>query len=237
MSDNNNEKIRLTDDEKRQIDELSRAGEGVLAIASYLHVPPDAVRKHLRKATKDRAGKLSGAVFMIGLGLLFLLKVEFFPGIMFVLAATSLASGLGEKNLGGGLQGAVWLAGIGLFFSGLFSVPLLFILIGLSSLFAFFVRPTGGQAKKEAEDKDDWRGELRDGLKEAGREIRKEFGRHFDEEYEKRKNEERRYREVDEADRPPEKRKRGAMHLSDDGELMDIVDDEEDEEYQDKRRR
>jgi hypothetical protein len=245
MSDNDNAKIRLTDDEKRQIDELNHAGEGVLAIASYLHVPPESVRKHLRKATQDRAGKLSGAVFMIGLALTLIpgSPLSFWPGIMFVLAATSLASGLGAGQLGGALQGAIWLAGIGLVFSVGFSLPLLFILIGLSSLFGFFVRPSGSQAEKKAAKKDDWR-EVREGLKQAGREIsrefRKEFESHWEEEYEKRKNDERRSREADEADaadRPYEKPKRGAMRLSDDGELMDIVDDEEDEEYQDKRRR
>lgn len=169
MALGDDEKVRLTDDEKRQIEKLSRAGETAVEIADYLHVPPSAVRKHLRKTAKDRAGKLSGAVFMIGLALTLIpgSPISFWPGILFVLAATSLASGLGEGNMGSALQGAVWLAGIGLVFALGFSLPLLFLLIGLSSLFGLF--SWGRQSRRGAEDKEERRREMRDGLREAGR--------------------------------------------------------------------
>jgi DNA-binding CsgD family transcriptional regulator len=226
MALGDDEKVRLTDDEKRQIEKLSRAGETAVEIADYLHVSPSAVRKHLRKAAKDRAGKLSGAVFMISLALLLLTGFSV-GGFFFVLAATSLASGLGEGNMGSGLQGAVWLVAIGLIISGLFSLPLLLILIGLSSLFGLF--SWGRQSRRGVEDKAERRREMREGLREAGRAIRDGFRGRWDEEYEKRKNDERRYRDEDEGYQEYEKPKRGAMRLSDDGELIDIVDDEDEE--------
>ena len=43
---------------------------------------------------KRRADEISGAVFMIGLGLLFLLG--FWPGIMFVIGLTSIVQGLAD---------------------------------------------------------------------------------------------------------------------------------------------
>ncbi len=221
--------MQLTDDEKRQIDKMSRAGESVTAIADFLGVPPKEVRKYIQKAAKERAGKLPTAVFFIGLALLFIpgTGLAFWPGILFVFAATALASGLAEGHLGNGLQGAIWLTAIGLIFTVGFSLPLILILIGLSSLLGFLFRPGVGQPRRdEAEKKDDWKDELRDGLREAGRAIREGFQEAG---YEKRKNEERRYRarEEDRDDRDYEKPKRGAMRLSDDGELIDIVDDEE----------
>jgi hypothetical protein len=227
MANEYDKKIRLTDDEKQRIDELNRSGESVLSIAGYLNIPPDAVRNHLGKTTKDRASKLPTAVFFIGLALTMLpiSPIHFWPGILFVFAAVALTTGLTKGRLQSELKSAAWLTGIGLVFLLNFSLPLLLILIGLGSLFSFFTRPTAEQSEKKAEEKARRRREMRAGLREAGQKIREGIWGDSDDEYEyaKRKNDERRAPEADAYEKP----KRGTMRLSDDGELIDIVDEGE----------
>jgi hypothetical protein len=87
-----------------------------------------------------RGNQVSGAVFLIGLGLLFLTNF-WWPGILFVLGAAAIAQGLSEGRGWYALQGGIWLIGIGLVFSIGFSLPLLLILIGLSMLFGRLLRP------------------------------------------------------------------------------------------------
>jgi hypothetical protein len=87
-----------------------------------------------------RGNQVSGAVFLIGLGLLFLTNF-WWPGILFVLGAAAIAQGLSEGRGWYALQGGVWLIGIGLVFSIGFSLPLLLILLGLSMLCGTVFRP------------------------------------------------------------------------------------------------
>jgi hypothetical protein len=199
MPGNGGKKMRLSNNQKRQIDELNHAGEGILAIADYLDIPPDVVQKHLKKAAENRAEKLSGAVFMIGLGILFVpgIPVSFCPGIFFVLAIVTLLKGLAGGAYWSNLQGAGWLVGIGVVLQVGFNLPALLILIGVFSLMGYLLRPRATRQREV------------DG-------------------YEKRKNDERRASEV--LEYAYEKPKRGMLRLADDGEMIEIVD--EDEAYQ-----
>jgi hypothetical protein len=102
---------------------------------------------------KERVDQIAGGVFIIGLGLLFLGNIDFFPGILFVAGGSSLARGLAEGRRWYSVQGALWLIGIGLIFEFGFSFPLILILIGLSMLFGYAFKPPmlGGESHADEE--------------------------------------------------------------------------------------
>ncbi len=105
---------------------------------------------------KDRVDQVSGGVFLIGLALLFLTPLPFFPGILFVIGASSLSRGLAEGQEWTSVQGALWMFGLGLLFLVGFNFALLLILIGLSMLFGLTFKPpfmkTGCGGADEAGD-------------------------------------------------------------------------------------
>jgi hypothetical protein len=80
--------------------------------------------------SKQRADQIAGGVFLIGLGLLFTDVIDFWPGILFVLGASSLARGMAEGREWYTLTGGLGLIGLGLVFLMGFSWPLLLIIIG-----------------------------------------------------------------------------------------------------------
>ncbi|NPV67288.1 MAG: hypothetical protein HPY64_09115 [Anaerolineae bacterium] len=94
-----------------------------------------------RRLTKERADQIAGGVFLIGLAILFTTSIGFWPGILFVIGASSLARGMAEGREWYSVQGALWMIGLGLFFAVGFSLPLLLIVIGLSMLFGWRFRP------------------------------------------------------------------------------------------------
>ena len=108
---------------------------------------------------KDRVDQVSGGVFLIGLALLFLTPVPFFPGILFVIGASSLARGMAEGQEWTSVQGALWLFGLGLLFLVGFNFALLLILIGLSMLFGVVFKPSFMKAGCCDSDIDDISGE------------------------------------------------------------------------------
>ena len=90
---------------------------------------------------KIQADKLSGGIFLIGMGILFYTG-RWWPGIMFVIGAASIPEGLAKGRGWYGLQGAAWFFGLGLIF--LFQVHFLaalFILLGVSAILGVLVRP------------------------------------------------------------------------------------------------
>lgn len=89
---------------------------------------------------EKRASDISGGVFMIGLAVLFLTNY-WFPGILFVIGAASIAQGLAKGRAWYGMQGALWTIGIGLVFAFGFSLPLLFLLIGASMVVGSIWKP------------------------------------------------------------------------------------------------
>lgn len=91
-------------------------------------------------ASKERADQVAGGVFMIGMAILFF-SGYWWPGILFVSGASSLARGMAEGRAWYSVQGAVWMIGIGLVFAVGFSLPPLLIVVGLSTLLGYQFRP------------------------------------------------------------------------------------------------
>ncbi|MEL6309494.1 MAG: hypothetical protein AAFR81_23140 [Chloroflexota bacterium] len=75
----------------------------------------------------------SGAVFLIGFGLLFITG-WWFPGMLFVIAASAIAGALVAGKPWYTAQGAVWMIGLGLIFWLNLSWGIVFVLIGISML-------------------------------------------------------------------------------------------------------
>lgn len=89
---------------------------------------------------KKRADKISGAVFLIGLGVLFFTGF-WWPGILMLIGVTSLAQGLAQGRGWSGLQGAVWMIGLGILALTNLWWPGILILIGVSILIGYFQHP------------------------------------------------------------------------------------------------
>ncbi len=135
-----------------------------------------------RTISRQQGERISGGVFLIGLALLFMTKVSFWPGILFVLGAASLARGLAEGRQWRNIQGALWLVGLGLFFSYGLSMPFLLFLIGGVMLFGYFFRPSflGGRAHDLEEEEF---ADFADELEKPKRKLKREGGlEYYDEE-------------------------------------------------------
>ncbi|MEO1289105.1 MAG: hypothetical protein AAFV93_15175 [Chloroflexota bacterium] len=82
-----------------------------------------------------KAEHVSGAIFMIGLGLLFVTG-WWFPGILFVIGASTMASALVDNHPWQSATGALWMFGIGVIFWLNLPWGVVLILIGISYLFS-----------------------------------------------------------------------------------------------------
>jgi hypothetical protein len=80
-------------------------------------------------------------MFLIGIGLIFLLKMPFFPTILAVIGLSSILAGLATGRGWHGIQGGVWL--VGLFFLFYYNIfwPGILILLGVSALIGALTRP------------------------------------------------------------------------------------------------
>lgn len=115
--------------------------------------------------SKQRADHIAGGVFLVGLGLLFLDVIDFWPGILFVIGASSLARGMAEGRAWHTVTGGLWLIGLGLVFLMGFSWPLLLILIGASMLVGYnhgWTGCWGGPDEKRKRKNEDVIGEARE---------------------------------------------------------------------------
>lgn len=105
---------------------------------------------------KSYADRVSGAVFLIGLGLLFTslgnVVGGFFPGILFVIGASALARGMAEGQQWYTVSGGLWMIGLGLVFLWGFSLPLLLIILGLTMLFGYSFKQDGFGRKHTSDD-------------------------------------------------------------------------------------
>lgn len=111
---------------------------------------------------KENADQISGGVFLVGLGLLFLTG-WWWPGIMFVIGASIIARTVAEGQRWQDATAAFWVIGIGVVFSipNLFGSinwgmlwPLLLIGIGLFMLFGGKFRPQIRYGEKSKNDDD-----------------------------------------------------------------------------------
>lgn len=116
---------------------------------------------------KENASQISGGVFLVGLGMLFLTG-WWWPGIMFVIAASIIAGTMAEGKPLSQATGAFWLIGIGVFFGipgligdiagGFWNLfPLILIGLGLFMFFGGRYRPrvNGYDDKPKNDDNDD----------------------------------------------------------------------------------
>lgn len=96
-------------------------------------------------ASKRSHEALSGGIFLIGLGLLFLLPgIDFWPWILLVIGAAGLPAALANDRGWVGWQGFLWMGGLAiLFWSGYFW-PGILILIGVNTLVGALTRESGG---------------------------------------------------------------------------------------------
>lgn len=87
--------------------------------------------------TKERADQIAGGVFLVGLGLLFTNVLPFWPGILFVIGASTIARGVAQGQTWYTVPGGLGIIAIGLVFMLGFNLPLILILIGVAMLFGF----------------------------------------------------------------------------------------------------
>jgi hypothetical protein len=105
--------------------------------------------------SKSYSDRVAGAVLLIGFGLLLTplgrIVGGVWPGLLFVLGASSLSRGLAEGLPWYNVTGGLWLIGLGLVFLFGFSLPLLLILVGATMLFGYSFRSMtfGGKAKRD----------------------------------------------------------------------------------------
>jgi hypothetical protein len=108
-------------------------------------------------AKSKRGGQMlhgmSGGIFMIGLGVIFLFNIPFWPWILVLLGVTSVPSSIAEEGLWAGMQGFLWLVGLAIiFFTGQWA--LILVLIGLSTMLSAMVRPDALKKNKRKHDAD-----------------------------------------------------------------------------------
>ena len=100
---------------------------------------------------KDAFHGASGGILLIGLGIIFLTNIDFFPAILVVIGLAGLPESVAQKGFWAGIQSAVWLIGIAILFILDIFWPGILILIGLSMLAGGLVRPPmlEGEAKRK----------------------------------------------------------------------------------------
>jgi hypothetical protein len=89
-----------------------------------------------------KGDQLSGGVALLGLGLLFLTG-WWWPGLLFLGGAISLAQTIESGRRWYAAQGALWMFGLGLVFAMGFSIGLLLLLVGASMLGGHQLRRRG----------------------------------------------------------------------------------------------
>lgn len=109
-------------------------------------------------SSKKTYESLSGGIFLIGLGILFLVpQVSFWPWILAVIGAAGLPASLATKKGWLGWQGFLWMLGLALLFASGYFWPGILILIGVTTLVGALSRDSTGSpfaSPKEAEE--DW---------------------------------------------------------------------------------
>lgn len=87
---------------------------------------------------------ISGGIMLIGIGLLFLTGIGFWPWILLVIGLAGLPASLAQERGWYGWQGLFWLVGLAILFATDLIWPGILILIGVSMLFGAVTREGGG---------------------------------------------------------------------------------------------
>jgi len=87
---------------------------------------------------------VSAGIMLIGIGLLFLTGVGFWPWILLVIGLAGLPVSLAHDRGWYGWQSFFWLAGLAILFAAGLIWPGILILIGLSMLFGAITRQSSG---------------------------------------------------------------------------------------------
>ena len=95
--------------------------------------------------SEERAGQLTGGVWMIGLGIL-LYTGKWWPGILFVIGVSSIVQGLVEGRGWYAFQSGIWTIGIGVWAAFHFHPAFLLVALGASMILPALV-PTPGLSK------------------------------------------------------------------------------------------
>ena len=100
-------------------------------------------------------GTWGGGLLLIGIGLIFLLRLDFFPGILGVLGLSSILAGLATRRGWYGLQSGLWL--VGLFFLFYYHIfwPGVLIVLGVSALIGALTRPMLSSSKAKQTEKEE----------------------------------------------------------------------------------
>ena len=103
-----------------------------------------------------KAEQVSGAVFLIGLGLVWITG-WWFPGMLFVMGASIMASAIVNNHPWTSATGALWMFGLGTIFWLNLPWGFIFLLIGLSMFCSTQVKDefSGGKVKNDHKPKND----------------------------------------------------------------------------------
>ena len=93
---------------------------------------------------------LSGGIFLIGLGLLFLTRWGIWPWILVVIAFAQLPMLLAQNQGWAGWQGFFWLIGLAVLFASGRFWPWVLILVGISVLIGAITKDAGGSPFSKA---------------------------------------------------------------------------------------
>lgn len=104
---------------------------------------------------ESRSDQAAGAVFLIGFGLLFITG-WWWPGMLFVIAASTIARAMTSGQDWKSATGALWLIGIGLIFMFNLSWGFVWILVGLGMFAAYMMRNNDSDAKRKNDNFDDY---------------------------------------------------------------------------------
>lgn len=110
--------------------------------------------------SKEKAGGMSGGIFLIGIGIIFWLNLDFFPWILVVIALAALPGNVVNESWPAALQELVWLIGLAVLFGTGTFWPGILILIGLSIIAGALAKPEILQDKRKRGEEKPKRGSI-----------------------------------------------------------------------------
>ena len=90
--------------------------------------------------SNERAGQITGGVWMIGLGILVYTGI-WWPGVMFLIGAAAIVQGLVKGRGWYAFQSGIWAIAIGVWAIYHFNIALFFVALGVSMVVMALVRP------------------------------------------------------------------------------------------------